>query len=60
MPGWNILSHHLLNLKLPQLPYQPGADDEANQKGGQDCIDRPEGDIPKDIEKREILMKRIE
>jgi hypothetical protein len=59
MPGWYILPDHLLDLKLPQLPYQPGTDDEADQKGGQDGVDRPEGDIPKDIEKGEIFMKRI-
>jgi hypothetical protein len=60
MSEGDILPHHLLNLKGPQLFDQPGSDDETDQKGRQDCIDRPEGDIPKDIKKSEIFMKRIE
>jgi hypothetical protein len=58
--GWNILPHHLLNLKSLQLFDQTGPDKEADEKGGQNCIDRPEGDISKDIEKGVNGMKRIE
>jgi len=60
MSGWNILPHYLVNLKSPQLFDQPGTDDETDEKGGQDRIDRPEGDVPKDIEKGVNVMKRIE
>jgi hypothetical protein len=49
-----------LNLKNPQLFDQPGPDDETDEKGGQNRIDRPEGDIPKDVEKGENRMKWIE
>jgi hypothetical protein len=58
--GWNILPHHLLNLKGLQLFNEPRPDDETDDKSGQNRIDRPEGDIPKDIEKGVKGMKRIE
>jgi hypothetical protein len=60
MSGWNILPYHLLNLKGPQFVNQPWPDEEANEKGGQNGIDRPEGNIPKNIKKGVNLMKRIE
>ena len=50
VPGRNILPHHLLNLKGPQFPDQPGPDDKTDEKGGENRIDGPEGDIPEDIE----------
>jgi hypothetical protein len=48
--GWNILSHHLLNLGGPQLFDQPGPDDKTDEQSSQNRIDGSEGDIPEDIE----------
>jgi len=60
VPGGDILPHHLLNLKSLQLSDQPGPDDKTDEKGGQNRIDGPEGDIPEDIEERKNFMKGIE
>jgi hypothetical protein len=60
MSGWNILPYDLLNLKGPQLLNQPWPDDKANEKGSQNGIDCPEGNISKNIKKGVNLMKRIE
>jgi hypothetical protein len=60
MPGRNILSHHLPNLERPQLFNEPRPQDKTDEKGGQNSIDGPEGDIPEDIEKGEKFMKRVE
>jgi hypothetical protein len=59
VPRRNILSHHLSNLRDPQFLDQPGPDDKADEKGGQNRTDGPEGDIPKDVEEGKQLMKRI-
>jgi hypothetical protein len=60
VPGGNIFPHHLLNLKGLQLFNEPRPDEKTDEKSGQNRIDRPEGDIPKDIEKGVNRMKRIE
>jgi hypothetical protein len=48
----DILPHHLLNLKSPQLLDQPGPDDKTDEKSGENRANGPEGDIPEDIEER--------
>jgi len=59
VPGGDIFSHHLLNLKSPQLLNEPRTDEKTDEKSGQNRIDRSEGDIPEDIEKGIDRMKRI-
>jgi hypothetical protein len=56
----DVLPHDLFHLKGPQFLNQPWPDDKTNEKGGENRIDRPESDIPEDIEKGKKLMKGIE
>jgi hypothetical protein len=60
VPRRDIFPHHLLNLKNSQLLDQPRPDDKTDEKSGQNRIDGPESDIPKDIEEGEKLMERVE
>jgi hypothetical protein len=58
--GRDVLSHHLFNLKGSQFFDQPWPDDKTNKKSGENRIDRPESDIPEDVEKGKKLMKGVE
>jgi len=40
----------LLNLEGFQFPDQPRPDDETDEESRQNRVDRPEGDVAKDIE----------
>jgi hypothetical protein len=60
MPRGNIFPDDLPDLKRSQLIDQPGPEDEADEKGGQNRTDRPKRDISKNVQEREYVMKRIE
>jgi hypothetical protein len=60
VPGRNILSHDLPNLKGSQSIDQPGAKNKADEKSGQNGTDRPKRNIPEDIQIGECRMEGIE
>ena len=46
----SVLADGLADLERLELADQPGADDETDDERGDRRIDRPKGDVPKDIE----------
>jgi hypothetical protein len=60
MSRGNIFPDDMPHLKGLQLPDHPGSEHEADEKGRQDRVDGPEGNVTKDIEKRKGVMKRVE
>jgi hypothetical protein len=47
----SFLPDGLADPELLEPADEPGADDEADHERGDRRIDRPEGDVPEDIEK---------
>lgn len=47
-------------MKSPQLLDDPWTDHKTDEQGGQNGVDRSDGDVTEDIEKGDQLMKRIE